>query len=184
MPTPPKPYKVLEGENKSHRTKAELKLRKEGEESLATSEKMKERRETKKNKVAHKEYERVSELLEKIEKNDALFESVINRYCILQAECREVEERRTALEVILQNLKDETNNIPQSEKVEFLCELATGFAKIAAQINNCDKILAQKRKMLFEIEKENIMTIASQLRVIPKKVDKEENPLLKALGKI
>jgi hypothetical protein len=35
--------------------------------------------------------------------------------------------------------------------------------------------------MLLDIEKENIMTIAAALRSIPKKDDKSENPLLKAL---
>ena len=36
MPTPAKPFKVLTSEKKSHRTKAELKMREEGEKSLST----------------------------------------------------------------------------------------------------------------------------------------------------
>ena len=44
-----------------------------------------------------------------------------------------------------------------------------------------DRNIAQKRKMLLDIEKENIMTIASALRSIPKKEEKQENPLLKIL---
>ena len=45
-----------------------------------------------------------------------------------------------------------------------------------------DKQIASKRKMLLDIEKENVMTIASALRSIPKKEDKaSENPLLKVL---
>ena len=36
MPTPPKPFTVLTSEKKSHRTKAELKKRQEGEQSLST----------------------------------------------------------------------------------------------------------------------------------------------------
>ena len=47
MPTPAKPFKVLLAENKSHRTKAELQLREEGEEALSTKIKMKERKEVK-----------------------------------------------------------------------------------------------------------------------------------------
>ena len=34
---------------------------------------------------------------------------------------------------------------------------------------------------MLDIEKENIMTIASQLRTIPKSVEPAENPLLKVL---
>ena len=39
-----------------------------------------------------------------------------------------------------------------------------------------------KRKMLLDIEKENIMTIASSLRSVPKKAEKKMNPLLEALN--
>ena len=45
-----------------------------------------------------------------------------------------------------------------------------------------DKQVQAKRKMLLDIEKENIMTIASALRSVPKKTDKKDNPLLAALN--
>ena len=45
-----------------------------------------------------------------------------------------------------------------------------------------DKQVQAKRKMLLDIEKENIMTIASALRSVPKKTEKKENPLLAALN--
>ena len=45
-----------------------------------------------------------------------------------------------------------------------------------------DKQVQTKRKMLLDIEKENIMTIASALRSVPKKVEKKDNPLLAALN--
>ena len=61
MPTPAKPFKVLTTEKKSHRTKAELKMREEGEKSLSTEIKLKERKEVKQNKVAHKEFKRIQE---------------------------------------------------------------------------------------------------------------------------
>ena len=49
-------------------------------------------------------------------------------------------------------------------------------------IVSLDKQIQAKRKMLLDIEKENVMTIASALRSIPKKEDKEaDNPLLKVL---
>ena len=41
--------------------------------------------------------------------------------------------------------------------------------------------MSSKRHMLFAIEKENIFTIASALRSIPKKPEKEEDDLMKVL---
>ena len=45
-----------------------------------------------------------------------------------------------------------------------------------------DKQVQAKRKMLLDIEKENIMTIASALRAVPQKTEKKDNPLLAALN--
>lgn len=45
-----------------------------------------------------------------------------------------------------------------------------------------DKQVQAKRKMLLDIEKENIMTIASALRSVPKKTEKKDNPLLAVLN--
>ena len=94
MPTPAKPVSVLEAEGKSHRTKAELEKRREGENALATGTSLKERPEVKKNEIAHKEFLRLNKLLKSIEKNDAIYEAVINRYCILHAECQDFQNRR------------------------------------------------------------------------------------------
>lgn len=45
-----------------------------------------------------------------------------------------------------------------------------------------DKQIQSKRKMILDIEKENIMTIASALRSIPKKDEKAGSKLLEALN--
>ena len=45
-----------------------------------------------------------------------------------------------------------------------------------------DSAIQSKRKMLLDIEKENIMTIAAALRSIPKKSGDKKNALLEALG--
>lgn len=79
MARPSKPYVVIKGEKKSHRTKAELEQRKRGEESLLTGIKIKENPEVRKNEEAHKEYLRVKKLLKAIEKEDELYGAVINR---------------------------------------------------------------------------------------------------------
>ena len=72
MPTPPKPFLLLKSEGKSHRTKAEMKLREDGEKSLCSDEKMNVKKEVKNNKIAKKEFKRISDLLSNIDKDDAL----------------------------------------------------------------------------------------------------------------
>ena len=187
MPTPAKPFKVLTTEKKSHRTKAELKLREEGEKALSTEAKIKERKEVKQNKVAHKEFKRIQKLLENIDKNDAIYEAVINRYCLIQAECHDLEERREEFYKLIFELKEEskeiTRELEDSEEVmAYKLEYAKEIAKMMSSMLAIDKQVASKRKMLLDIEKENVMTIASALRSIPKKPDQEkDNPLIKVL---
>lgn len=187
MPTPPKPFKVLTTEKKSHRTKAELKIREEGEKSLSTEMELKERKEVKQNKIAHKEFKRIQKLLKKIEKNDAIYEAVINRYCLLQAECADLEERREEFYNLVFELKEEMKKVTDdreddTEKATTILEYSKTIAKIMNSMNAIDKQIQSKRKMLLDIEKENIMTIASALRCIPKKEENEaDNPLLKVL---
>ena len=186
MPTPPKPFVILKNEKKSHRTKAELKQRQQGEKALATGTALKERSEVKNNPVAHKEFMRINKLLKGIEKNDAIYESVINRYCILQAECAMFDERREELYKLIYELKDEyhlvTEEMDPSEKAVFLLDYTSNMAKLSTTMINLDKQVQAKRKMLLDIEKENIMTIAAALRSIPKKEEKSSNRLLEALN--
>ena len=183
MPTPAKPYTVLKNEKKSHRTKAELSARKQGEEELMTSESLKERKEVKDNKFAHKEFLRIEKLLKNIGKNDAIYEAVINRYCMLQAECKEAEELRATYESLIQEIRAAIPELSKEDTDKYLMELveiSKSLARIAAQIAACDKILGTKRKMLLDIEKENVMTVAAALRTIPKKEEKAD-PLLQIL---
>lgn len=189
MPTPTKPFKVLETEKKSHRTKVELKLREQGEKSLSTDTKIKERKEVRENKVAHKEFKRIEKLLENIEKNDAIYEAVINRYCLLQAECYDLEERREECYNLIFELKEEQKELMEElkeredieELKDYKLEYAKSIAKMIASMLSIDSHIQSKRKMLLDIEKENVMTIASALRSIPKKAEEKDNPLLKVL---
>lgn len=177
MPTPPKPYAVIAGEKKSHRTKAELTQRRNAERASLSGNKMKEKPEVRADSTAHKEFRRLKKLLGSIEKDDALYENIINRYCLLVAECRELEDRK---DLFLEAMKEIKEKMRAGEgDVE---KMAVSMAKIAGQMNVCDKILQQKRKQMFDIEKESIMTIASVLRSIPKKVEKKSNAMRKALG--
>lgn len=185
MSRPPKPYIVLKNEKKSHRTKAELNQRKKGEESMFTGVALKEQQEVKDNPVAHKEFLRVRKLLKEIKKNDDIYGPVINRYCMIQAECSMFNEKREELYSLIHELKKEyddiTENMNSIEKGPFLLDYTKNMSKLSGTIINLDKQIQTKRRMLFDIEKENIMTIASALRNIPKEVNNEENPLLKAL---
>ncbi len=181
MPTPPKPFTILKNEKKSHRTKAELKQREREEKALATGTALRERSEVKNNPVAHKEFLRINKLLKGIEKNDAIYESVINRYCMLQAECFDFEEKRESFYRDIQDLTADKDKLIDSEEMSL-----TSYYKMKnnmqSQIIALDKQIQSKRKMLLDIEKENIMTIAAALRSIPKKTGKEESLLLKALN--
>lgn len=186
MPTPPKPFSVLKNEKKSHRTKSELKQRQKGEEALATGVALKERPEVKSNPVAHKEFMRLNKLLKGIMKNDAIYESVINRYCMIQAECVMFDERREELYKLIYELKKEyekvTEDMDSREKSTFLLDYTSNMGKLSTTMINLDKEVQSKRKMLLDIEKENIMTIAAALRSIPKKEEKSSNKLLEALN--
>lgn len=184
MPTPPKPFSVLTAEKKSHRTKAELKQRQQAEKALSTGVALKERPEVKSNPIAHKEFKRLNELLKTIGKNDAIYEGIINRYCLMISECYDLEEKRKRICDLAIKLEEMFDDMSSKNLLE-----ESSFKYISNQINECyktminlDKQIQSKRKMLLDIEKENIMTIASALRSIPKKTDKNENPLLKALS--
>ncbi|MGN0512751.1 MAG: hypothetical protein ACI4GD_00635 [Lachnospiraceae bacterium] len=179
MPTPPKPFLVLSTEGKSHRTKAELEQRKKGEEALATGKQMKERQEVKENEVAHKEYQRVNKLLKQIKKNDALYEPIINRYCLLQAECKQLEEERNKACERLDRLCEKEGYFEDFDEMKAYYKLVTEMEKVMVSI---DKAVNSKRIMLLNIEKECVMTIAAALRSIPKKVEEDTDPL-KGLNK-
>lgn len=186
MPTPPKPYLVLASENKSHRTKSELNKRKQGEEALSTGVALKERSEVKNNPIAHKEFKRLNTLLGSISKNDAIYEIIINRYCLMVAECTDLQTKRESCYQIMLKLDEsfyeEINNTPSEERAKLIRSYAKTHSDLLNSLLCCDSQVQSKRKMLLDIEKENIMTIAAALRSIPKKTGEKKNPLLEALG--
>lgn len=55
-------------------------------------------------------------------------------------------------------------------------------ASMQKSLVSMDRQIQAKRRMLAEIEKENVMTIAASLRSVPKKPEKKTNPLKEALG--
>lgn len=180
MPTPTKPYAVLVTEGKSHRTKEELNQRKRGEIALATGTALKERPEVKGNPTAHKEFLRINKLLQAIEKNDAIYEPVINRYCMMQAECLDLEVKREKIYDQAQKLEEMLDDFDDVDFGDYRA-VVSDLSHIYGAMIALDKQVQSKRKMLLEMEKENIMTIAAALRSIPKKVEEGEDPLLKVL---
>lgn len=180
MARPSKPVEVLKSEKKSHRTKAELKKRQKEEENLLSGIEMKERQEVRKNPAAHKEYLRIKKLLKEIGKNDALYEGVINRYAILRAELSDVEQLRDTLRKNIEDLQESREDILGREEMS-IREYFRTQCDLSRRLLDLDRQVQNKRKMMLAIEKENVMTIASALRSIPKKADEGADPLIEIL---
>jgi len=157
---PTKPLALVTG----HRTKAEKAIREKAESALLTGTSMKENPEVRSNPIAHKEFVRVKRLLKSIDKDDDLSGNIINTHCLLHAECKEFEGMKLELQSDLVELKEARKNreidiLAYSEKKD----------KIQDRIFACDKKIMDKRKMMLDIGKENILTIQSALRSIQKK---------------
>lgn len=179
MPTPPKPTNVILLEGKSHRTKKELAERKRAEAQLLTGKVLKEAAEVKENEKAHKEFQRIRKLLKSIEKDDDLYGATINRYCLLMAECSDFQDKREMMYRQMQDLQESKEKFERNEDLKTYYMLQSTMQKNMIAL---DRQVQTKRKMLLDIEKENIMTIASSLRSVPKKTDKKKNPLMEALA--
>lgn len=153
----------MEG-NKRHLTKAEIEVREKAEKSMVTGTEMKPSPQVKANKAAVKEFNRIKKMFQVIDKNDGIFEGVINRYCMLHGECIDLTEK-------MKQINEELDTLTQlklSGEIEFLEYLDRRSGLTSAYLN-IDKNLMSKRKQMLDIEKENIMTIQSALRSIPKK---------------
>lgn len=173
-----KPYNVLIYENKSHRTKEELIQRKQAEEELYTGKSLKERPEIKENEVAHKEFSRIKKLMKSIQKDDDIFSGPINRYCMIFAECRDFECKRAEAYQRILELEDRKSDFEEKGELKEYFVLIGALEKHLIDI---DKQVQTKRKMLFDIEKENLMTVAAAMRSIPKKPEKKKSKLEEAL---
>lgn len=177
---PPKPAALLRLEGKSHKSGAELEQRERAEAALLTGKRMREWPSTRNSDAAHKLFLRLRSLLKGIGKDDALSESNINRYCIIQAETEDMEKDRCEIVSQQGRLREwmETGEIDEKEYGKRMGDLIG--QKIALE-----KGLAKKRDQLLAIEKENAMTIAAALRSIPKKPegDEDNDPMSRMLAK-
>lgn len=178
MPTPSKPASVIRLECKSHRTKKEIAERERAEKELLTGRLLRENEAVKGNELAHKEFTRIRRLLKSIGKDDDLYGATINRYCLLLTECTEFEEKREQMSRQTRELEASRDSFKESDDLKSYYTLQMQMQKNLIAL---DKQIQAKRKMLLDIEKENIMTIASSLRSVPKKTEKKRNPLMEAL---
>lgn len=163
---PTKPLALVQG----HRTKSEKQARAQAESKLLTGCPLKETSEVKANEAAHKEFRRVKRLLKAIDKDDDLFGYAINTHCLLVGEIAWIEASKQ-------------NIITEFEKTTFLYQSGLGVTmmeyldaqnKLLNQVFACDNKIMQKRKMLNDIGRENLLTVQSALRSIPKKAAKKE----------
>lgn len=153
-----------------HRTKAEKESRTIAEKNLQTGYGFREHQQVKKKEVAHKLFLRIQKNFKAIQKNDAAFEQVINRYCIITAECYELE----SLYDNIMNDIDKTESKMDEMKFETFIELKNS---LYGNLYGIEKRINRKRDMLFAIEKDNLMTIQGMLRAVPKKaVDDVDDP--------
>lgn len=174
-----KPAKLIALEGKSHMTKTELKFREEQEKLTMTGEKMVAWPEVWDDPIARKEFNRLRRLLRKIEKDDALYESIMNRYALLHSECSENEKHIRRIlgeqEKLTQAWEDEEVESKDYFRIQ---------TQLERQLQNWDAKLMEKRRMMLQIEKENVMTILASMRTIPKKPTekKAKSPMGAYLG--
>lgn len=101
---------------------------------------------------------------------------------MLQAECMNFEEKRENAYQQIYRLEEKFDKISINLEYLELKDFAKEISNLYKMAVAIDKQIQSKRKMLLDIEKENIMTIAAALRSIPKKEEKTSNELLKALN--
>lgn len=169
MARPAKSIDMIIAEGRNHITKAEIELRRKEEQALLTGQAIKEWPATRMSPSAHKHFMRVRSLLGKIGKNDALNEPVINRYCIMLIEAEDMEEDMRSLSTQLTVVEAMHERREMGDR-----EYLRKKADLLNQKVTLDRTLSSKRKMLLDIEKENIMTIASGLRSVTKRPKEEE----------
>ena len=180
MARPAKTAGVIKAEGKSHRTKAELEARENAEQAVLSGKPLFERSEVSSNKTAHKEFLRVSKLMTKIGKNDALYSSGINTYCELYAEIVELEEDIQHIKELADALEEKFKKLEDLD-FEQVMSFTKQIIKLQSQKVTLGAAIDRKRNIMLAIDKENVMTISAALRSIPKTPQKKENPLLAAL---
>jgi hypothetical protein len=170
---PSKPLELVTG----HRTKAEKEVRAKAEKELMTGTTLREWPEVKADPVAHKEFGRVKKLLKSIKQDDDLFGAMINTHCKLKGEMQKFEDMKDSLAQQI----DQLGAMYSREEIEPLAYIQEK-GRLLDRLLSCDKKIMEKRKMMLDISKENIMTIQSALRSVPKKpTEDKKSPMAEYL---
>lgn len=164
-----KPAKLIALEGRNHMTKAELEHREEQEKKTMTGEKMVAWPEVWNDPLARKEFNRLRKLLRIIEKDDALYESIMNRYALLHSECAQNEKHITRILGEQEKLAESWNSGEIDADDYFKHQ-----AQLERNLQTWDSKLMEKRRMMLQIEKENVMTILASTRTIPQKPKEEK----------
>lgn len=180
-----KPAATIAAEGRSHRTKAELEARAKAEKALLSGEKLKERASVKADENAHAEFKRVSRLLAAIDKADALYTAIVNRYCELYSETLTLTEAALTSRRIIDKLSEKVELLADDEDADpdTLLSISAALSKALSSLNSADSKIMTKRKMMLDIEKECCMTVSAALRTIPKEPDTTDaDALVRALN--
>lgn len=180
MPTPKKSADVLVVEGTAHKTKSELARRKKAEQGALTGKPLKETEQTKGNGLAHAEFKRMRGLLKEIKKDDDIYRNVVNRYCMLCAECIEFVEKRESIYQQLNEFCSQKGELLANEELSFR-EAYRIESEMQAHMIAVDKQIQTKRKMMLDIEKENGWTVKASIQTIPPRTESKINPLKEAL---
>jgi hypothetical protein len=155
---PSKPTDLIICEGKSHRTKAELNVRKSAEKALYTGVTFKEQQQVKDNQIAHIEFLRLKKLYGKISYVDALDQNIINRYC---------------LEVAA--IYDYQSHIDRMNKDLELTEKVAERLSIYEMIGKTYDRMNKSKALLLKYEDRLLLTPSGRMRAIPKTPPQEED---------
>ena len=84
--------------------------------------------------------------MKKIEKNDDLYSSVINRYCQLYAECKDFEEKREAIYKQLLDLQENCQKMIDEEEMTMKEYYKPRNLECRKNLVSLDKQVQAKRK--------------------------------------
>ena len=154
---------------KGHRTKEEIEHRTAMEEQSKSGQPMSMPDFMKNNPVAVKEFKRVKNLYKIINHDDEIYSATIGRYAMMRAEEDDLIKMKASFEKLLGSLDEKL----EKQEIEFLSymELSNGVKR--DYMKSID-LLAKHRKMLLDLEKTSLLTLAENIRAIPKKEEKKE----------
>lgn len=153
--------------SRARKTKAEIAARAAGEKALTTDKKMHMPQSVKADKAAAAHWRRLSKILGSVGIDEAFYENVLGRYCILLAEHDQLASERALRIAAVDEIRQRKDEMEFSEYIERLQTLS-------GMVDVTDRKIAKKRDQLLAIEKENLLTVQGKLRAIPKRPEEKK----------